>query len=171
MRVTTSRTTASARRRRLRCRRAGRTQGAGIGYGPARSPGHRELRCPACINDGRQVRTHKGPLRQARLRHPNAYQEPLPVSKPAQNPRSQPHRKRTRLKSVVLRQTQMVTPEQTGAMSAAGGHDGGDAGLMDAFTEAVAVGDPEPIRSGHLLRSFQLAHARGIRDLHQGLWL
>src|SRR5208282_280716 len=45
-------------------------------------------------------------------------------------------------------QTQVITPEQTGAMSAAGGHGGGDAGLMDAFTAAVAAGDPEPIRSG-----------------------
>jgi hypothetical protein len=33
-------------------------------------------------------------------------------------------------------------------MSAAGGHGGGDAGLMDAFTEAVATGNPGAIRSG-----------------------
>jgi predicted dehydrogenase len=48
----------------------------------------------------------------------------------------------------MTRQTQVVTAEQTGAMSAAGGHGGGDAGLMDAFTEAVAASDPERIRSG-----------------------
>jgi predicted dehydrogenase len=45
-------------------------------------------------------------------------------------------------------QTHVVTPEQMGAMSAAGGHGGGDAGLMDAFTEAVALGDSGPIKSG-----------------------
>jgi len=45
-------------------------------------------------------------------------------------------------------QTHVVTAEQMGAMSAAGGHGGGDAGLMDAFTEAVELGDPGPIRSG-----------------------
>lgn len=45
-------------------------------------------------------------------------------------------------------QTQVITPEQMGAMSAAGGHGGGDAGLMDAFTEAVALGSPGPIKSG-----------------------
>jgi predicted dehydrogenase len=53
-----------------------------------------------------------------------------------------------RIYDFITRQTQVVTPEQTGAMSAAGGHGGGDAGLMDAFTEAVAAGDPGAIRSG-----------------------
>jgi predicted dehydrogenase len=48
----------------------------------------------------------------------------------------------------VTRELQVVTPEQMGAMSAAGGHGGGDAGLMDAFTEAIATGNPEAIRSG-----------------------
>jgi predicted dehydrogenase len=53
-----------------------------------------------------------------------------------------------RIYDFATRQTQVITPEQMGAMSAAGGHGGGDAGLMDAFTEAVALGDPAPIRSG-----------------------
>ena len=37
---------------------------------------------------------------------------------------------------------------QAGGMSAADGHGGGDAGLMDAFTLAVATGDPHSIKSG-----------------------
>jgi predicted dehydrogenase len=53
-----------------------------------------------------------------------------------------------RIFDFVTGQTRMVTPEQEGAMSAAEGHGGGDAGLMEAFTQAVALGDPEPIRSG-----------------------
>jgi len=53
-----------------------------------------------------------------------------------------------RIYDFMTRRTQVITPEQTGSMSAAGGHGGGDAGLMDAFTEAVAIGDPGPIRSG-----------------------
>lgn len=39
-----------------------------------------------------------------------------------------------------------TTPE--GDMSAAGGHGGGDAGLMDAFVAAVATGDASLVRSG-----------------------
>ncbi|MEV6950574.1 Gfo/Idh/MocA family oxidoreductase [Streptomyces sp. NPDC051183] len=35
-----------------------------------------------------------------------------------------------------------------GAMDAAGGHGGGDAGLMDAFVGAVATGDPGLVKSG-----------------------
>jgi hypothetical protein len=35
-----------------------------------------------------------------------------------------------------------------GDATAAGGHGGGDWGLMDAFTRAVATGDPTPILSG-----------------------
>lgn len=42
----------------------------------------------------------------------------------------------------------LVTPAPAGAMTAADGHGGGDAGLMDAFTAAVATGNPELIRSG-----------------------
>jgi predicted dehydrogenase len=53
-----------------------------------------------------------------------------------------------RVYDFMTRAAQVITPEQTGAMSAAGGHGGGDAGLMDAFTEAVAAGDSAPIRSG-----------------------
>ena len=48
----------------------------------------------------------------------------------------------------MTRETQVISPEQMGAMSAADGHGGGGAGLMDAFTEAVATGNSEPIRSG-----------------------
>jgi predicted dehydrogenase len=36
----------------------------------------------------------------------------------------------------------------TGGTDAAAGHGGGDAGLMEAFTTAVATGDPAPILSG-----------------------
>jgi len=53
-----------------------------------------------------------------------------------------------RIYDFLTRQAQVVTLERMGAMSSAGGHGGGDAGLMDAFTEAVAADDPEPIRSG-----------------------
>ena len=53
-----------------------------------------------------------------------------------------------RIYDFMTRQTQVVGLEDMGTMSAAGGHSGGDAGLMDAFTKAVALGDPEPIRSG-----------------------
>jgi predicted dehydrogenase len=53
-----------------------------------------------------------------------------------------------RIYDFLTRQTETITPEEMGAMSAAGGHGGGDAGLMDAFTEAVAAGDPRSIRSG-----------------------
>lgn len=39
-------------------------------------------------------------------------------------------------------------PPPAGAMNAAEGHGGGDAGLMDAFTGAVATGNRELILSG-----------------------
>ncbi|WP_405895063.1 hypothetical protein OG612_02300 [Streptomyces sp. NBC_01527] len=35
-----------------------------------------------------------------------------------------------------------------GTMDAAGGHGGGDAGLMDAFIAVVATGDPGLVKSG-----------------------
>lgn len=35
-----------------------------------------------------------------------------------------------------------------GPMDAAGGHGGGDVGLMDAFVAAIATGDPGLVRSG-----------------------
>ncbi|MGK5543161.1 Gfo/Idh/MocA family protein [Streptomyces sp. URMC 127] len=41
-----------------------------------------------------------------------------------------------------------VTPARPGEMTAAGGHGGGDAGLMDAFVGAVATGEPARIKSG-----------------------
>jgi len=41
-----------------------------------------------------------------------------------------------------------VTPAPAGAMNAAGGHGGGDAGLMDAFISAVATGNRALITSG-----------------------
>jgi hypothetical protein len=41
----------------------------------------------------------------------------------------------------------LITPAPAGAMNAAAGH-GGDAGLMDAFTRAVATGNRELISSG-----------------------
>ncbi|MEU7136630.1 Gfo/Idh/MocA family oxidoreductase [Streptomyces sp. NPDC046261] len=41
-----------------------------------------------------------------------------------------------------------VMPSRQGEMTAAGGHGGGDAGLMDAFVDAVATGNPARIRSG-----------------------
>ena len=42
----------------------------------------------------------------------------------------------------------LITPAPSGAMNAAGGHGGGDAGLMDAFISAVATGNRELIASG-----------------------
>ncbi|WP_190107490.1 Gfo/Idh/MocA family protein [Streptomyces cinnamoneus] len=48
----------------------------------------------------------------------------------------------------LTRSTTDVTPSRQGEMTAAGGHGGGDAGLMDAFVGAVAMGDPTRIRSG-----------------------
>jgi predicted dehydrogenase len=42
----------------------------------------------------------------------------------------------------------LITPAPAGAMNAAVGHGGGDAGLMDAFTRAVATGNRALISSG-----------------------
>jgi predicted dehydrogenase len=42
----------------------------------------------------------------------------------------------------------LITPSPAGATTAADGHGGGDAGLMDAFTAAVAAGNPRLISSG-----------------------
>ena len=42
----------------------------------------------------------------------------------------------------------LITPAAAGGMNAADGHGGGDAGLMDAFTAAVATGNRELISSG-----------------------
>ena len=48
----------------------------------------------------------------------------------------------------LTRAERTVTPAPAGAMTAAEGHAGGDAGLMDAFTRAVATGNRELISSG-----------------------
>lgn len=48
----------------------------------------------------------------------------------------------------LTRTEQAVAVEGAGTMDAAGGHGGGDAGLMDAFVTAVATGDPRHVRSG-----------------------
>jgi predicted dehydrogenase len=48
----------------------------------------------------------------------------------------------------LTRAERLVTPEAAGGMNAADGHGGGDAGLMDAFTAAVATGHRELISSG-----------------------
>jgi hypothetical protein len=42
----------------------------------------------------------------------------------------------------------LITPEAAGGMNAEEGHGGGDAGLMDAFTAAVATGNRALISSG-----------------------
>jgi hypothetical protein len=48
-----------------------------------------------------------------------------------------------RVYDFLTRAEQLITPSPAGAMTAADGHGGGDAGLMDAFTAAVATGNPE----------------------------
>lgn len=53
-----------------------------------------------------------------------------------------------RVYDFLTRAERTVTPAAAGGMSAAGGHGGGDAGLMDAFTAAVATGDRALISSG-----------------------
>jgi predicted dehydrogenase len=53
-----------------------------------------------------------------------------------------------RVYDFLTRAERLVTPPPAGAMTTADGHGGGDAGLMDAFTAAVATGNPELIRSG-----------------------
>ena len=53
-----------------------------------------------------------------------------------------------RVYDFLSRAERVITPSPAGAMDAAGGHGGGDAGLMDAFTGAVATGNRELILSG-----------------------
>ena len=53
-----------------------------------------------------------------------------------------------RVYDFLTRAERTVTPAAAGGMSAAGGHGGGDAGLMDAFTAAVDTGDRALISSG-----------------------
>jgi predicted dehydrogenase len=48
----------------------------------------------------------------------------------------------------LTRAEQLITPASAVAMTAADGHGGGDAGLMDAFIAAVATGNRELISSG-----------------------
>jgi len=51
-----------------------------------------------------------------------------------------------RVYDFLTRTERLITPEPEGAVE--GGHGGGDAGFMDAFTAAVAAGRPELIKSG-----------------------
>jgi len=53
-----------------------------------------------------------------------------------------------RVYDFLTRAEQLITPPPAGAMTAADGHGGGDAGLMDAFTSAVATQNRELISSG-----------------------
>jgi predicted dehydrogenase len=53
-----------------------------------------------------------------------------------------------RVYDFLTRSERLITPPPAGAMNAAAGHGGGDAGLMDAFTSAVATGNRELISSG-----------------------
>jgi Oxidoreductase family, C-terminal alpha/beta domain len=53
-----------------------------------------------------------------------------------------------RIYDFLTRAERLIALSPAGAMTAAGGHSGGDAGLMDAFTAAVATGNRELIRSG-----------------------
>ena len=53
-----------------------------------------------------------------------------------------------RIYDFLTRAEQLITPAPAGAMNPAEGHGGGDAGLMDAFTAAVATGNRELINSG-----------------------
>jgi predicted dehydrogenase len=53
-----------------------------------------------------------------------------------------------RVYDFLTRAERLITPAPAGAMNAAEGHGGGDAGLMDAFTRAVATGNRELISSG-----------------------
>lgn len=55
-----------------------------------------------------------------------------------------------RVYDFLTRTERVVGPGDYGDMTAGGGHGGGDAGLMDAFTAAVAAGDPGLVLSGPL---------------------
>ncbi|MFD9333947.1 Gfo/Idh/MocA family protein [Streptomyces sp. NPDC060028] len=55
---------------------------------------------------------------------------------------------RLRVYDFLTRTEEVVGPGTEGAMDAAGGHGGGDTGLMDAFVDAVATGDPGLVKSG-----------------------
>ena len=53
-----------------------------------------------------------------------------------------------RIYDFLTRTERLVTPPPAGGGTAADGHAGGDAGLMDAFTAAVTTGNRELISSG-----------------------
>jgi predicted dehydrogenase len=53
-----------------------------------------------------------------------------------------------RIYDFLSRAERLITPSPAGALDAAAGHGGGDAGLMDAFTGAVATGNRGLILSG-----------------------
>jgi predicted dehydrogenase len=53
-----------------------------------------------------------------------------------------------RVYDFLTRAERLITPAPAGGMTAAEGHGGGDAGLMDAFTTAVATGNRALIASG-----------------------
>lgn len=53
-----------------------------------------------------------------------------------------------RVYDFLTRAERLITPPPAGGMTTAEGHSGGDAGLMDAFTGAVATGNRELITSG-----------------------
>jgi predicted dehydrogenase len=53
-----------------------------------------------------------------------------------------------RVYDFLTRTERLLTPVSAGAVNSADGHGGGDAGLMDAFTAAVAAGNPGLIKSG-----------------------
>jgi predicted dehydrogenase len=53
-----------------------------------------------------------------------------------------------RVYDFLARAERLITPAPAGGANAAEGHGGGDAGLMDAFTAAVATGDRGLIQSG-----------------------
>ena len=53
-----------------------------------------------------------------------------------------------RVYDFLTRTERLITPPPAGTMTAADGHGGGDAGLMGAFTAAVATGNHELISSG-----------------------
>ncbi|MFE6036508.1 Gfo/Idh/MocA family protein [Streptomyces sp. NPDC056452] len=53
-----------------------------------------------------------------------------------------------RVYDFLTRTEDLIEPGAEGTMDAAGGHGGGDAGLMDAFVAAVATGNPDLVKSG-----------------------
>jgi predicted dehydrogenase len=53
-----------------------------------------------------------------------------------------------RVYDFLSRSERLITPVPAGSVHTADGHDGGDAGLMEAFTAAVAAGDRAMIKSG-----------------------